>query len=814
MTGLKTSAWTLILAGKETRGAASVAGGASAAGGGAGMRECDVVIKIFNVPRDIVQDAARIGKEREKFLAAARLQKKMGDSGAAGWVKVRLISEDAAQPAFVMDKCGPSLQNFIDNRAHLSDKDLYTIVLSVVDALGELFAREKRSHGNLKASDILANNKGAPAYKLADPAADGETHSANDLYALGQVLFKLIEHKDYDPLVPLATTKAWDRFGPRRDRWVQFCTMLLNPNGWHEPLGQVKKEALRLKPVSRLRPVGIGLVGILIVAGGAIAADRLLHKREQLIVTTGPTTVYATTIHADAKADLAAARQAYTEVRDQFIAAFNATHYDHTMSRQLARKSRSQLLENVIISDDARCRAVAKSYRDAAETLRQALTALKGEDNAGRAQEAAGEQAKKDFQAARSHYQELNGRWNSALRGTKADPAQAKSVADAAHALLPQEVVLTDMASYRDAAKRFTDASNGLEQALAILAKAPAKAVVEAHHEEQTAAAHVKTAVVEEHPAAQGNAGEAPQQPKVDAASAIAKGNEALTHREYAEALKWYRAAAEDGNAAAMCNVGLQYETGKGTAKDMGQATEWYRKAAEKQYVPGMVNLASVYERQQDYGKAFTWYKSAAEANNAGAMVRLGHLYEEGLGTDEDARQAISWYRKAAAANNAEAMTDLGVLYSRGYAVEQDYGEAMKWFQKAAALKNAAAMNAIGGMYDAGHGVKQDPVEAMAWYRKAADAGFAPAMTNIGTLYDGGQGVARDPGKAMEWFRKAADAGDGMGMFNIGVLYETGRGVRQNIAEALTWYRRAEKAGDQNARQAALDRIGRLGFPP
>jgi hypothetical protein len=38
--------------------------------------------------------------------------------------------------------------------------------------------------------------------------------------------------------------------------------------------------------------------------------------------------------------------------------------------------------------------------------------------------------------------------------------------------------------------------------------------------------------------------------------------------------------------------------------------------------------------------------------------------------------------------------------------------------------------------------------------------------------------------------------------------------VNQNIAEALTWYRRAEKAGDANARQAALDRIGRLGFPP
>ncbi len=796
VTGMKTSAWTLILAGKETRGAGSSAGSLPKGAAAGGVRECEVIIKVFNVPRDIVQDPVRIAREREKFLGAARLQKRMGDSGAAGWVKVRAISEDATAPAFVMDKCGPSLQDFVNNKAHLSAADLYGIVLSVVDALGELFAREKRSHGNLKASDILVY-KGVPAYKLADPAAEGDAHLANDLYALGQVLFRLIENKDYDPLVPLATTKAWDRFGGRRDRWVQFCTMLLNPNGWHEPLGQVKKEALRLKPVSRLRPVMVAVVGILVIAAGAIATDRLLHKQEERVVVT---TVPAATLHADAKGELTAAQQEYTELHNQFTTALNASHYDHTMSRQLSRKSRSQVPENAMVVDDAQCRTVAAAYREATETLRQALTALKAEDEAGKGQDAVADQAKSDFQQARAHYQEVKGRWNSALHGTKGDPAEAQMVAEGAQRPLAEELVLTDAASYRDGAKRYTDAANGLEQALVVLAKAPAKAVVDAHQQDQPP--------VVEHQPSEGT------QPKGDTAGAIAKGNEALGHQQYAEALKWYRAAADSGNAAAMCNVGLLYETGKGTEKDISQAMTWYRKAAEKQYVPAEADLASLYERQQDFGKAFTYYKMAAEANNAPAMVRLGHCYEEGLGTEENTTEAVNWYRKAADLNNSEAMTDLGVLYVRGYGVQLDDTEAMKWYQKAAALKNPAAMNGIGSMYDSGHGVKQNPAEAMTWYRKAADLGFAPAMTNIGTLYDGGQGVARDPGEAMTWFRKAADAGDGMGMFNIGVLYETGRGVNQNIAEALTWYRRAEKAGDSNARQAALDRIGKLGFPP
>ena len=807
VTGLKTSAWTLILTGKETRTAPSVVPAARVPGAppppppppppaSGATRECEVIIKVFNVPRDIVQDPVRIGKEREKFLAAGRLQKRMGESGAAGWVKVRAISEDATAPAFVMDKCGPSLQDFVNNKAHLSAADLHAIVLAVVDGLGELFAREKRSHGNLKASDILAY-KGVPAYKLADPAAEGESHSANDLYALGQVVFRLIENKDYDPLVPLATTKSWDRFGARRDRWVQFCTMLLNPNGWHEPLGQVKKEAFRLKPVSRLRPVGIALVGILIIAVGAIATDRLLHKQEQRVVVT---TVPAATLNADAKADLTAAKQAYNDLREKFVAAFNATHYDHTMSRQLARKSRDQVPDNAMIVDDAGCRTAAAAYRQATATMTQALAAIQAEDTAGRTQDASGEQAKAEFQQAHDHYQEVNSRWNAALRSTKADAGQAQSVADAAHGMLPEQMVLTDAASYRDGVKRYTDAANGLEQALAILANAPPRVVVDAHQPDrpppQTEPVVVAHAM------------------NIDAGEAIAKGNEALKSRQYAEALKWYRAAADGGNAAAMCNVGLLYETGKGTEKDISQAMAWYRKAAEKQYIPAALDLASLCEQQQDFGRAFTYYKMAAEANNTPAMVRLGHCYEEGLGTEENTTEAVSWYRKAADLNNSEAMTDLGVLYARGYGVQLDDAEAMKWYQKAAALKNPAAMNGIGGMYDAGHGVKQDPAEAMKWYRKAADLGFAPAMTNVGTLYDGGQGVARDPAMAMTWFRKAADAGDGMGMFNIGVLYETGRGVNQNIAEALTWYRRAEKAGDSNARQAALDRIGKLGFPP
>jgi hypothetical protein len=52
--------------------------------------------------------------------------------------------------------------------------------------------------------------------------------------------------------------------------------------------------------------------------------------------------------------------------------------------------------------------------------------------------------------------------------------------------------------------------------------------------------------------------------------------------QDKAEAVKWYRMAAEKGEAKAMFNLGLSYEYGDGVKQDHAEAVKWYRKAAEK----------------------------------------------------------------------------------------------------------------------------------------------------------------------------------------------------------------------------------------
>ena len=52
--------------------------------------------------------------------------------------------------------------------------------------------------------------------------------------------------------------------------------------------------------------------------------------------------------------------------------------------------------------------------------------------------------------------------------------------------------------------------------------------------------------------------------------------------QDYAEAVKWYRKAAEQGYTYAQYNLGYCYAKGQGASLDYSEAVKWYKKAAEQ----------------------------------------------------------------------------------------------------------------------------------------------------------------------------------------------------------------------------------------
>lgn len=54
--------------------------------------------------------------------------------------------------------------------------------------------------------------------------------------------------------------------------------------------------------------------------------------------------------------------------------------------------------------------------------------------------------------------------------------------------------------------------------------------------------------------------------------------------QDYAEAVKWYQKAAEQGYADAQYSLGYCYENGQGVLKSTAEAVKWYTKASEQGY--------------------------------------------------------------------------------------------------------------------------------------------------------------------------------------------------------------------------------------
>ena len=95
--------------------------------------------------------------------------------------------------------------------------------------------------------------------------------------------------------------------------------------------------------------------------------------------------------------------------------------------------------------------------------------------------------------------------------------------------------------------------------------------------------------------------------------------------RDQSEAVKWFRAAAEQGLAVAQNNLGVLYYTGTGVDLDYGEAAKWSRLAAEQGFAIAQTHLGYLYEKGTgvplDYVAAYIWYSVAAagETRAAGA---------------------------------------------------------------------------------------------------------------------------------------------------------------------------------------------------
>jgi uncharacterized protein len=94
------------------------------------------------------------------------------------------------------------------------------------------------------------------------------------------------------------------------------------------------------------------------------------------------------------------------------------------------------------------------------------------------------------------------------------------------------------------------------------------------------------------------------------------RGTARAVPQDKAEAVRWFRLAAEQGLANAQYNLGLMYEYGHGVPQDYAEAVRWYRLAAEQGITSAQYNLGVMYENgkgvPQDFVYAHLWWNLIA----------------------------------------------------------------------------------------------------------------------------------------------------------------------------------------------------------
>ena len=284
----------------------------------------------------------------------------------------------------------------------------------------------------------------------------------------------------------------------------------------------------------------------------------------------------------------------------------------------------------------------------------------------------------------------------------------------------------------------------------------------------------------------------------------------------YREALNYFKAAAEAGNADAMLGVANAYRFGEGVECDLQEAAVWYDKAANAGNAAGMIGLAELYRDgkgvERDAELSYRWYCTAADRGDSDAMIAIGDLYAGGLyGADSrenpDIASARAWYEKAAASGNGRAYRMLGRTYDADMEVaageNPDPEKAMSYYMQAVEMGDAGAWNDIGDAYESGNTLSGavDINEAKECYERASTVGDAEGMSNLADLYLLGKMGEADPETAVVWYQKAANAQNPNphSELCLGVVYASDYLGKPNYVQAEYWFNRAAEHGEVSA---------------
>jgi uncharacterized protein len=205
----------------------------------------------------------------------------------------------------------------------------------------------------------------------------------------------------------------------------------------------------------------------------------------------------------------------------------------------------------------------------------------------------------------------------------------------------------------------------------------------------------------------------------------LESGISAYEAEDFTKAFAILMPLAQEGEFNAQKVIAHMYSFGQGIEVNFAEAIKWYRLAAEQGDPVAQNNLAS-HLLDEDPDEAIKWYLASAEQNFPFAEEVLGDIYSGELSVDNDDLkdlrndvEAVKWYKKAAQRGFPIACHRLGDIYSSNQDL-LDEKQAIEWYRKAAENDYKVSQEVLGQAYAEGlFGLPKDPEQSKFWLDKA-----------------------------------------------------------------------------------------------
>lgn len=211
--------------------------------------------------------------------------------------------------------------------------------------------------------------------------------------------------------------------------------------------------------------------------------------------------------------------------------------------------------------------------------------------------------------------------------------------------------------------------------------------------------------------------------------------------------------AAEKGDLQAHLVLGYAYAQGERVEQNFDEAIRWYRAAALRGNAAASFNLGMVYMFRAvtlDFNILETLYAKGANANEPLAQYKVGYAGQYLRRYD-----ALDLLKKAAAQDQPDAQLELATIYAEGKMMQDTDPVAVAEFLKRAAPHRAEAKFRLARAYLNGEGVLKSPKLAAQWFRAAAEEGHRRAQQEYGFMLSNGTGVPVNEKEAERWWRLA-----------------------------------------------------------